>query len=132
MQAFPLIQQNGWKFQSLATMDGGDVYQNAASSTEDVTPGLVGIAASAPASSGSSASQTGSATGTSASTSTTSTPAGNNSGKSTNGTSSASGSSSAANGQATGAAADKNSAVTLFASGIVMGMSALVAAAVLL
>ncbi|KAL1946775.1 hypothetical protein VTO73DRAFT_14879 [Trametes versicolor] len=132
MQAFPLIQQNGWKFQSLATMDGGDVYQNSASSTEDVTPGLVGIAASAPASSGSSASQTGSATGSSASTSTASTPAGNNSGKSTNGTSSASGSSTAANGQATGAAADTNSAASLFASGLVMGVSALVAAAVLL
>lgn len=33
--AFPLIAENGWRFESLAEAYGGGVYQNAASSTSD-------------------------------------------------------------------------------------------------
>lgn len=35
IDAFPLIAQNGWKFESLAGAYGGGVYQNAESSTSD-------------------------------------------------------------------------------------------------
>ncbi|KAI0743077.1 hypothetical protein C8Q80DRAFT_1055608, partial [Daedaleopsis nitida] len=56
MQAFPLIAQNGWKFESVARIDGGAPYQNAADDTGDVTPMTVGGAAvQLPASSTSSA-----------------------------------------------------------------------------
>ncbi|KAH9943415.1 uncharacterized protein BXZ73DRAFT_97456 [Epithele typhae] len=44
IQAFPLIAQNGWKFESLARLDGGDVYHNSPDSKPDseVLPGVVG------------------------------------------------------------------------------------------
>ena len=42
MRAYPLIAENGWKFESTAR-HGGDVYQNAADNTGDVTPATVGV-----------------------------------------------------------------------------------------
>ena len=37
INAFPLIASNGWKFRSLAEVMDGRVYQNANSSTSDVS-----------------------------------------------------------------------------------------------
>ncbi|KAI0743087.1 glycoside hydrolase/deacetylase [Daedaleopsis nitida] len=45
IQAFPLIAQNGWTFESVARMRGAPVYQNAADGAGDVTPMTVGGAA---------------------------------------------------------------------------------------
>ena len=56
MQAFPLIAQNGWKFESVARMDGGAVYQNSADANSSLTIGTIGVPVSAPPSSSSSSS----------------------------------------------------------------------------
>ena len=51
IQAFPLIKQNGWKFESVARMDGGAVYQNSADANSSLTPASVGVSVSPPSSS---------------------------------------------------------------------------------
>ncbi len=109
MQAFPLIAQNGWKFESVARLDGGSVYQNSGDDTDDVTPQAVGVLAAAspspPAGDSSSA----------ASSSTTSKPTGT--GTVTSGSSSTVSTGSTANPSATGAAQDhKNGAMSRFGS----------------
>ena len=43
IQAFPLIAQNGWKFESVARLDGGGVYLNAADSTAAVQEGAIAV-----------------------------------------------------------------------------------------
>ncbi|KAI0638210.1 hypothetical protein C8Q77DRAFT_1153878 [Trametes polyzona] len=133
IQAFPLIQQNGWKFESLARIDGGSVYQNAEDSLADVTPASVGIAVEEPASSSPAGSPSGSASSSTPSGS--GAPAGNNSGGKTSNGSSAngSGSSSAPTGKPTGAGAaqEPNGAASVLASGLLTAFSALLAAFVL-
>ena len=59
IQAFPLIAQNGWTFESVARLDGGAVYQNAPDSTGAVQPADIiaaalseSLSAAAPSSSG--------------------------------------------------------------------------------
>ncbi|KAI0719530.1 hypothetical protein C8T65DRAFT_568947 [Cerioporus squamosus] len=107
MQAFPLIAQNGWKFESLARLDGGSVYQNSPDDSSDVTPQSVGVLAAVSPSPPAGSSSAGSS-------STSSKPSGT--GAASSGSSStASGSS--ANPSATGAAQDqKNGAVSRFSS----------------
>ncbi|TBU32745.1 hypothetical protein BD311DRAFT_713628 [Dichomitus squalens] len=50
IQAFPLIAQNGWKFESIAEINNTGVYQNSPDDNGAVVPGTVGVPASAPAS----------------------------------------------------------------------------------
>ena len=103
IQAFPLIAQNGWKFESVARLDGGSVYQNAPDSIGAVTPGEVAVAvsvsASAPASSGSAS------------------PSGNNNNvASSSGSKSSASSTSSGAAQASGTAAGDSSSALAFAS----------------
>lgn len=98
MQAFPLIAQNGWKFESVARLDGDGPYLNSADDTSDVTPQSVGVLAAASPSS-SAASTSGSSTSRPSST-----------GSSGSGHSTSSGSS--ANPGATGASQDHNGAMS--------------------
>ncbi|KAI0677523.1 hypothetical protein C8Q78DRAFT_94630 [Trametes maxima] len=128
IQAFPLIQQNGWKYMSLAQLDGSDVYQNSPSSTGQVTAGSVGVpvddssdaqsssgAASGTSSGGSKPSQT--SGGSSAS----SGPSGSGSAATTSNTA-----------KTTAAAANNNNAAaSTLGSGLLTSLSALVAALVL-
>ncbi|RPD67136.1 glycoside hydrolase/deacetylase [Lentinus tigrinus ALCF2SS1-7] len=102
MQAFPLIAQNGWKFESVARLDGGNPYQNSADDTSDVTPQSVGVLA-ASSSTPSGSSSAGSPTGSSAA----SKPSG--SGSATSGSGSATSGSSSASPSATGGAAQDHS-----------------------
>ncbi|KAI0832445.1 hypothetical protein BC628DRAFT_1414745 [Trametes gibbosa] len=132
MQAFPLIQQNGWKFESLARIEGGDVYQNAPDSLGEVTPASVGIAAASPPAS-SSAPQSAASQSSSASAPAPSSTAGNNNNtaKTSNGSANGSSSSSSDAATATGAAQQNNSAASIFGSGLLSALSALTAALVL-
>ncbi|KAH9853447.1 hypothetical protein C2E23DRAFT_104802 [Lenzites betulinus] len=128
MQAFPLIQQNGWNFKSLATMNGGDVYQNAADSLASVTPGSVGVALASPPASSSAGSQTGSSSAPAGSAS-----AGNknNTAKTSAATGSGSSSSSAAQATTSAQQNNSNSAAAALGSGVLSALSALAAALVL-
>ncbi|KAM5540539.1 hypothetical protein V8D89_005997 [Ganoderma adspersum] len=109
MQAFPLIAQNGWKFESVARMDGGAVYQNSADANSSLTVGTIGVPVSAPPSS--------SSVGSSSSSSQSSGSAGNNAAKTT----------SAQSAQATGANASSthNGAVAQFLSPVLAGVATL-------
>ena len=64
IQAFPLIAQNGWTFQSVARMGGAPVYQNAVDGAGDVTPmTVVGASVQRPATSTSASANSTGATG---------------------------------------------------------------------
>ncbi|KAI0352932.1 glycoside hydrolase/deacetylase [Trametes cingulata] len=132
IQAFPLIQQNGWKFMSVAQLDGGAVYQNSDSSTGEVTPAAVAIADNAGASAPASSAAT-SGTSTASSPAATSSTAPGSSGNHA-GDASGSKSSSAPSGQQTGSSASStqnNSAASVLSSGLLTCLSAFIAALVL-
>ncbi|KAH9899845.1 hypothetical protein C8Q73DRAFT_638659 [Cubamyces lactineus] len=139
IQAFPLIQQNGWKYVSVAQLDGGSPYQNSPSSTGDVTPGSVAVlennaSGSSNSSSSAGASGTSSASGAGSTGSTSSgssgTSSGNTSGKAANGNSTTT--SSGQGSQPTGASeTQNNSATSALRIGALTCLPALVAALVL-
>ncbi|KAI1786526.1 glycoside hydrolase/deacetylase [Ganoderma leucocontextum] len=105
IQVFPLIAQNGWKFESLARMDGGAVYQNSADANSTLIPATVGAPVSVPASSSSS---------TSSSSRSSASSAANNAAQTT----------SAKSSQATGASASThNGAVARFFSPVFAGIA---------
>ena len=100
IQAFPLIAQNGWKFESVARLDGGTVYQNSPNSTADVEAAQVGSGDTLSYTTSSSAtSSSAAATGSNIGSKTSSNPS-----KPTNGS----------------AAADTNGAMTRFATPAVL------------
>ncbi|KAI0774298.1 hypothetical protein C8Q74DRAFT_1218124 [Fomes fomentarius] len=68
INAYPLIAQNGWKFESLARLANADVYQNAVDNTGDVIAATVGVGGATEPSA--SVSSSGSGTGTAKPTST--------------------------------------------------------------
>ncbi len=111
IQAFPLIAQNGWKFESVARMDGGAVYQNSADAYSSLTPGTVGVPVSAPPST----SSFNSSTSSSSSSSQSSGSAGNNAAKTT----------SAQSAQVTGASTTHNGAVARILSPVFAGAATL-------
>ncbi|OSD04276.1 glycoside hydrolase/deacetylase [Trametes coccinea BRFM310] len=138
IQAFPLIQQNGWKFVSIAQLDGGSPYSNSPSSTGAVTPGQVAVldgsddssSSNSSSSSAPAGSSTSSAPASSASSGTSSGSANGNKAAGNNGSQSSS-SSSSAHPSSTGGASQGNSASTVLGSGALTCLSAFLAALIL-
>ena len=105
MQAFPLIAQNGWKFESLARLNNSAVYQNSLDHDGTVVPATVAVSASEPVSS------------TSASAASSSAKSSGSAGNNAASTASAKGS------QATGSGdASRNGAVAQLASPVLAGL----------
>ncbi|KAI0776094.1 hypothetical protein BD413DRAFT_438435, partial [Trametes elegans] len=133
MQAYPLIQQNGWNFVSLARMDGGSAYLNADGPTGDVKPASVAQFNADTSAGGESSSSSAAGSATSSTPAKPTSSAGSGVNSRGPGTESSSKTSSSAGSSQTGSGAsqDPNSAASVSRSGLLTGLSALVAALVL-
>ncbi|CDO75610.1 Carbohydrate Esterase Family 4 protein [Trametes cinnabarina] len=138
IEAFPLIQQNGWKFVSIAQLDGGSPYSNSPSSTGAVTPGQVAVldASDDSSSDSSSSSSAAPASKTSSASAPASSPSSGTSSGSANGNKAADSSSSttstaSSQPSTTGGASQGNSASTILGSGLLTCLSVFFATLVL-